>query len=52
LTIVKVEQAMLTWNKKSENFKNKKFNGKTDIKWTSICFAGEDAPIDPSTGES
>jgi len=38
----------LTWNKPSNNFKNKKFKG-DDIAWKDLCFAGEDAKIDPRT---
>lgn len=52
--IIKLENEIIAWDKTSDNYKNKKFknNANFKVKWRELCFAGEDAPIDPRTGQS
>ena len=50
--IINLEHDLTSWNKKSNNFKGTKFNGKYDVSWREICFAGKDAPNDPRTGKA
>jgi hypothetical protein len=48
--VIKLEHDMIAWNKTSDNFINKEFNGKVNVAWGDLCFAGRDAEIDPRTG--
>jgi len=49
--VIKLEQEVLRYRKKSTTFKNKKFKG-TEVAWEDLCYAGLDAETDPRTGKS
>jgi len=49
--IIELENKLTSWDKKSDNFTNKKFNG-SNVAWKNMCFAGLDAPHDPRTNTS
>ena len=49
--IIKLENEITSWDAPSESFANEKFKG-TNVKWTHMCFAGEDAKIDERSRES
>ena len=50
--VIEIEHEIISWAKKSKNFKNAKFNDNEIIAWHDICFAGKDAESDPRTGKS
>ena len=46
-----MEQQIVAWDKVSNGFDNKKFNGQK-VSWNKLCFAGEDAKTDTRSGVS
>ena len=44
-----MENEIVRWDKKSDEFKNEKFKG-TSVAWKDMCFAGKGAELDQRTG--